>query len=95
MRTETRTQEWFLRKPECRRWIRQCSSCGIYGRDEQRPLLTLGFDFDVMFHPMVLDEMGRCDQCQDAVCSVSIEPPLLDSTPGCDSPSGAGLATST
>ena len=63
MRTETHTQEWYLHKPECRKWIRQCSSCGTYGRDPQRPPGTLGYAFDDMFHLMVLDDLGRCEQC--------------------------------
>ena len=66
MRNETRTQDWFLRKPECRKWIRQCTSCGSFGRDPQRPAKTLGFAFDDMFPPMDSDDLGRCEQCQAA-----------------------------
>jgi hypothetical protein len=67
MRTETRTQDWFLLKPECRKWIRQCTSCAAFGRDPQRPDKTLGIAFDRMFSPMLIDKLGRCEQCQDAV----------------------------
>ena len=66
MRTETRTQEWFLNKPECRKWILQCSACASYGRNIQRPSATLGYAFDAMFHPMILDELGRCEICHAA-----------------------------
>ena len=37
VRSETRTQEWFLRDPRCRKWIVQCSACRMYGRNPDAP----------------------------------------------------------
>ena len=72
MRTETRTQDWFLRKPECRKWIRQCVTCGSFGRDPKRPANTLSYAFDDMFPPMMIDDLGRCEQCHEAAQSIDL-----------------------
>ena len=66
MRIVAYTQEWYLRKPECQKWIRQCAICGACGRHPSRPEKTLGFGFDKMFPEMILDERGCCEQCHAA-----------------------------
>jgi len=62
MRTETKTQDWFLRDHRTRKWIRQCVTCGQFGRDEKSPVVTK-VNFEIMFPLMVLNELGQCEQC--------------------------------
>jgi hypothetical protein len=66
MKTETRTQEWFLRDPRCRKWIIQCASCLEYGRKEETPSTIPKFRFEEMFPVMDLDVDGCCEQCHAA-----------------------------
>jgi hypothetical protein len=54
MRTETRTQEWFLNDPRCRKWIVQCSACQQYGRKPEAPSSIPKFRFEEMFPLMPL-----------------------------------------
>jgi rRNA maturation endonuclease Nob1 len=63
MRTETKTQEWFLRDPRTRKWIRQCLACGQYGRDPNSPQSIPKVNFEKMFPVMELDEVGMCQDC--------------------------------
>jgi hypothetical protein len=63
MRTETKTQEWFLRDPRTRRWIRQCAACGQYGREPETPDDIPKVNFENMFPVMVLDVRGLCQFC--------------------------------
>jgi hypothetical protein len=64
MRTETRTLDWFLRDPRCRKWIVQCARCLSYGRKRGLPATFPKYNFEVMFPEMILDSEGRCEQCQ-------------------------------
>lgn len=67
MRSETRTLEWFLNDPRCRKWIIQCSSCGAYGRKHGAPPTVPKYRFEEMFPVMNLDEeSGQCEQCREA-----------------------------
>ncbi len=63
MRTEVKTQDWFLRDPHTRRWIRQCAACGQYGRDPDSPTSIQKVNFEVMFPVMELDERHLCQHC--------------------------------
>ncbi len=65
MRTETRTQDWFLRDPRCRKWIVHCSRCQAYGRKPDTPSTIPKYRFEEMFPIMQLDSQGRCEQCQE------------------------------
>ena len=47
--TPSREMEWFLNQETCRKWTRQCSNCGAYGRDKNRPDKVLGARFDEVF----------------------------------------------
>ena len=71
MRTETRTLEWFLRDPRCRKWILQCSTCLAYGRRAETPATLPKYRFEEMFPVMQLDESGTCEQCRHARDSMS------------------------
>jgi len=66
MRTETRTLEWFLCDPRCKKWIVQCSRCQTYGRKPGTPSTIPKFRFEEMFPIMELDEHGRCSECHEA-----------------------------
>ena len=70
MRTETRTQEWYMRDPGTRKWIRQCTACGIYGRDPETPASVFRVKFGTMFPPISLNELGICDQCAEAASQI-------------------------
>ncbi len=63
MKTETKTQEWFLRDPRTRKWIRQCAACGQYGRDPGTPDDIPKINFEDMFPVMELDVRGLCQIC--------------------------------
>ena len=63
MRSETKTQEWFLRDPRTKKWIRQCSACGQYGRDPETPENIPKVNFESMFPVMILDDEGVCQYC--------------------------------
>jgi rRNA maturation endonuclease Nob1 len=63
MRSETRTQEWFLKDPRTRKWIRQCAACGQYGKAPDAPQDIPKVNFENMFPDMVLDERGFCQYC--------------------------------
>lgn len=71
MRTETRTLEWFLRDPHCRKWIVQCLTCQIYGRKPDTPKTIPKYRFEEMFPSMELDHNGMCKQCQNFYKSTS------------------------
>jgi hypothetical protein len=64
MRSETRTLEWFLKDPRCRKWIVQCSACHLFGRKSDTPSSIPKFRFEEMFPIMELDENGRCSYCR-------------------------------
>lgn len=49
MRSVTRTLEWFLRDPRCRKWIVQCSGCRGYGRKRDTPGTIPKYRFEEMF----------------------------------------------
>ena len=66
MKTETRTLDWFLRDPRCRKWIQQCSACQQYGRKPETPETVPKFRFEEMFPIMDLDNEGLCQACRDA-----------------------------
>lgn len=63
MRTETKTQEWFLKDPRTKKWIRQCAACGQYGRDPKTPENVPKANFENMFPVMNLDDRGLCQFC--------------------------------
>ena len=63
MRTETRTLEWFLADPRCRKWIVQCNACRMYGRKPETPASVPKYRFEEMFPFMPLDGHGRCPAC--------------------------------
>jgi hypothetical protein len=67
MRTETKTQEWFLQDPRTRKWIRQCLACGQYGRDPATPENIPKRNFEIMFPIIELNELGLCGYCSDVV----------------------------
>ena len=66
MRSVTRTYEWFLNDPRCRKWIVQCSGCERYGRKPETPATIPKFRFEEMFPILTLDEQGKCSECQGA-----------------------------
>ena len=66
MKTETRTKEWFLNDPRCRKWIVQCVSCLQYGRKKDTPILIPKYRFEEMFPVLELDKNGQCAICQEA-----------------------------
>lgn len=66
MRDETRTQDWFLRDPRCRKWIVQCAACGLFGRKLEAPVSLPKYRFEEMFPIMELDEVGVCQHCRVA-----------------------------
>jgi hypothetical protein len=63
MRTETKTQEWFLADPRTRKWIVQCAACGQYGRKPDTPDNIPKIHFEEMFPVMALNEKGLCPVC--------------------------------
>ncbi len=63
MKTETKTLEWFLSDPRCRKWIQQCSSCRHYGRNPNTPDTIPKVNFEEMFPVIELDEEGICQDC--------------------------------
>jgi hypothetical protein len=63
MRSETKTQDWFLRDPRTKKWIRQCFVCGQYGRAPDTPLDLPKLNFENMFPIIELDERGLCQFC--------------------------------
>lgn len=63
MKTRSRTQEWFLRDPRTRKWIRQCVACGQYGRDPDTPEDVPKYYFEKMFPIIELDDRGFCKIC--------------------------------
>ncbi len=67
MRSETRTQEWFLKDPRTRKWIRQCAACGQYGKDPDSPQDIPKVNFGSMFPDMVLDDRGFCQFCSPRI----------------------------
>lgn len=67
MRTETRTLEWFLADPHCRKWIVQCCACGHYGRKPETPGTVPKIRFEEMFPVMQLDDLQVCEVCRAAV----------------------------
>jgi len=67
MRTETKTQEWFLQDPRTRKWIIQCKACGNFGRKPNTPVTIPKVNFEAMFPVMDLDENGLCDVCVNAL----------------------------
>ena len=67
MRTEAKTQEWFLRDPRTRKWIIQCAACGQYGRSPATPASIPKINFEMMFPPMTLDSRGLGEQCAPRV----------------------------
>jgi hypothetical protein len=64
MRDVTRTQDWFLRDPRCRRWIVQCAACRLFGRKPEAPAGMPKYRFEEMFPVMDLDERGICQHCR-------------------------------
>ena len=67
MRTETRTLDWFLADPRCRKWIVQCSACGQYGRKPESPNTVSKYRFEEVFAMMQLDDLLVCEACRAAV----------------------------
>ena len=67
MRTETRTLDWFLADPRCRKWIVQCSACGQYGRNPESLNTGPKYRFEEMFAMMQLDDLLVCEACRAAV----------------------------
>ena len=67
MRSETKTQQWFLDDPRTRRWIVQCGACGLYGRRSDTPASVPKVNFEAMFPVMALDDQGLCANCGDAL----------------------------
>lgn len=63
MRSETRTQDWFLRDPRTRRWVVQCSVCRMLGRKPETPPVPK-VRFEEMFPVLELDEVGICQHCR-------------------------------
>ena len=63
MRSETRTQDWFLRDPRTRKWIVQCAACSQYGRKPDTPDSIPKVNFEAMFPVMHLDNVGLCEIC--------------------------------
>ena len=72
MRSETRTQEWFLQDPRTRKWIVQCIACGQFGRRPDSPATIPKVNFEVMFPIMHLDEAGVCESCREGIESGSM-----------------------
>ncbi len=70
MRDETRTQEWFLRDPRCRKWIVQCAACRMFGRKPDAPSVRK-HRFEEMFPAMELDGTGICKPCHAAAGSLA------------------------
>ncbi len=66
MRDETRTQDWFLRDPRCRKWIVQCAACGLFGRKPETSASVPKYRFEEMFPVLELDEVGVCQHCREA-----------------------------
>ena len=67
MRSETRTQEWFLSDPRTRKWIRHCAACGLYGRDINTPNDIPKVNFEAMFPILELDDRGYCQICSERI----------------------------
>ncbi len=67
MRTETRTLDWFLADPRCRKWIVQCSACGQYGRKPESLNTVPKYRFEEVFEMMQLDDLLVCEACRAAV----------------------------
>jgi hypothetical protein len=67
MRSETRTQEWFLNDPRTRKWIVQCAGCGLYGRRGDTPSTIPKVNFETMFPIMNLNDEGICENCGQAL----------------------------
>ena len=65
MRTETRTQEWFLADPRTRKWITQCLACQQYGRKASSPTSIPKVRFEEMFPVQELNELGVCERCAE------------------------------
>ena len=65
MRTETKTQEWFLRDPRTKKWIRQCGACGLYGRDPDTPESIPKVNFESVFPVIYLNALGICSVCAE------------------------------
>jgi hypothetical protein len=63
MRTEIRTQEWFLADPRTRKWITHCAACGQLGRKSNAPINLPKVNFEVMFPVQDLNENGLCANC--------------------------------
>lgn len=63
MRTETKTQGWFLADPRTRKWITQCAACQQYGRKSDTPSNIPKVGFEQMFPVQDLDELGLCERC--------------------------------
>jgi hypothetical protein len=67
MRTETRTLDWFLADPRCRKRIVQCSACGQYGRKPESLNTVPKYRFEEVFAMMQLDDLLVCEACRAAV----------------------------
>ncbi len=67
MRDETRTQDWFLRDPRCRKWVVQCATCRMFGRKPDAPTSVPKYRFEEMFPVLELDEAGACQHCRAAM----------------------------
>jgi hypothetical protein len=67
MRTETRTLDWFLADPRCRKWIVQCSACSRYGRKPDSLNTGPKYRFEEVFAMMQLDDLLVCEACRAAV----------------------------
>lgn len=63
MRTETRTQEWFLADPRTRKWITQCLTCQRFGRKSNSPTSIPKVRFEEIFPVQDLNENGLCERC--------------------------------
>lgn len=67
MRSETKSQEWFLRDPLTKKWIRQCAACHTYGRDPITPEHIPKKNFENMFPIIHINELGICSVCSGRV----------------------------
>jgi hypothetical protein len=64
VRTELKTQEWYLADPRTKKWIVQCATCKTYGRKSNTPEVPK-VNFEKNFPVLELDEDSLCPVCHE------------------------------